>query len=420
LLPAGLGLTSVVETGVGADAGAGTGVGRAPVPGAGSGPGACTSSAAAGVGGDGSSFGVDVDACGRGAGSRVLFGVVILILHGLWREAQSLGSDLLGGLNQQQMGAPLVGLEAAALGRAQALLGELEIGESLQHLARPGEPGLKARGERTHGRNAARLGPDDTKRVRQELAALGWALGQAVGLEKRLGLLGLELVAFHRLGHGLLLLGAERAKRVGQRYAEGPLIDLALQRLTELLGKREPRMDPAGLPPAGTGDGLGTQLLLVPQRPDHPRLVHRRQRPARPVGLEQGHHPLSLRARCLHQHRHLLQTETAPADEPLEAVDELVGSFLGWHHAQRQRTEHRILCTTGKATAAQLGQARAHVGHPDPLEPGAALRGRRAGQRDRKARRAHCSSPASGRPTKGGGPPAGTASTWRKPSLACT
>lgn len=82
-------------------------------------------------------------------------------------------------------------------------------------------------------------------------------------------------MALHRLGHGLLLLGAERAQVVGQRYAEGPLIELALQRLTELLGQREPRVDPAGLVPAGTGDGLGAQLLLVPQRPDHPCLVHR-------------------------------------------------------------------------------------------------------------------------------------------------
>jgi len=173
------------------------------------------------------------------------------------------------------VGAPLVGLEPAAFGRAQALLGELKLGEVLQHLAGPGEPGLEARGERTHGRGAARLRPDDAERVRQKLAPLGRAFGQAIGLEQRLGLLELELVALHRLGHGLLLLGAERAQRVGQRYAEAPLIDLALQRLTELLRQREPRVDPAGLAPAGTGDGLGSQLLLVPQRPDHPCLVHR-------------------------------------------------------------------------------------------------------------------------------------------------
>jgi hypothetical protein len=169
-----------------------------------------------------------------------LLKVVILILHGLWCETQALGGDRPGGMHQHQQGATLVGLEPAPLGRAQALLGKLKVGQVLQRLARLGKAGLQARGERAHGRGAARLGPDDAERVRQELAPLGRALGQPIGPEQRLGLLGLELVALHRTGHGLLLLGAERAKRVGQRHAEGPLIDLALQWLTELLGQGEP------------------------------------------------------------------------------------------------------------------------------------------------------------------------------------
>lgn len=153
-MPDGLGFVSAVESGVG--------FGRAPAPGVGdgtcggggaadgSGSGTCTGSAA-GVGVHGSTFGIDAGASGRCAGLGVLFEVVILFLHGLWCEAQALGSDCLGGLNQHQMGAPLVGLKPAALGRAQTLLGELKLGEVLQHLAGPGEPGLKARGKRAHG-----------------------------------------------------------------------------------------------------------------------------------------------------------------------------------------------------------------------------------------------------------------------------
>ncbi len=70
-------------------------------------------------------------------------------------------------------------------------------------------------------------------------------------------------MAFHRRGHSLLLLGTEAAQRVGQRHAEPSLVDLALQRLAQLLGQGEPHQDPARLAAADFGDGLGSQLLLV-------------------------------------------------------------------------------------------------------------------------------------------------------------
>jgi hypothetical protein len=70
-------------------------------------------------------------------------------------------------------------------------------------------------------------------------------------------------VTLYSVGHGLLVLGAEGAQRVGQRQAEGSLIDLALQWLTQLLGQGKPQVDPAGLSATGLGNGLGAQLLLV-------------------------------------------------------------------------------------------------------------------------------------------------------------
>lgn len=152
-------------------------------------------------------------------------------------EAQALGGDHLGGVYQHQMGAPLIGLETPPLGRAQAFLGELEVGQVLQRLARPGEPGLNPCGERTDRRGATSLGAHGAKGGIEEITPVGRALGQPVGAEQRLGLVALEPVALHHLGHCLLLLGIERTERVGQRHAEPALVDLSLQRIAELFGQ---------------------------------------------------------------------------------------------------------------------------------------------------------------------------------------
>jgi hypothetical protein len=256
-----------------------------------------------------------------------------MVLHGLWCDAQLLGGERAGSVEKCQQGGSMTRFEATPLGRAQALLGELEVGEVTEGLARPGEAGLEARSERTDGRGAAIRRPHDSQGSLEDLAALGRALGQAVGAHQRLGLPRPEPVTLHHAGHGLLLLGTERAQRVGQRHAKGALVDLSLQRLTKLLGQGEPHQDPTGPSATGPGDGLGAQLLFMPKRPDHPGLVHRTERAGWAVGFEQGTHPLGRRARRLHQDRHTLQAEPAPAREALEAVDELIGPVLGGHHA---------------------------------------------------------------------------------------
>jgi hypothetical protein len=340
-------------------------------------------------------------------------------LRSCWGKAQALGGDHLGGVYQHQLGAPLIGLETTPLGRAQALLGELEVGQVLQCLARPGEPGLDPCGKCTDRRGAASLGTHRAKGGIEEITPVGRALGQPVGAEQRLGLVALELVALHRLGHGLLLLGAERAERVGQGHPEPALVDLSLQRLAELLGQGETLVDPARIAATDLGDGLWPLLLLVAQSEDHAGLVHGRERARRPVGLEQSDQPARPGARCLHEHRHALQTELAPAPEALEAVDDLVDAALAGHHPQRQRSERGLVSAPGLPPAAKPFVARAERARRDPLDPWAALRlgRRRALQRGFRARGDHGSSPETRR--AGTGPPGGTASTWRKPSIAC-
>lgn len=268
-------------------------------------------------------------------------------LRSCWGEAQALGSNHLGGLYQHQVGAPLIGLETPPLGRAQALLGELEVGQVLQRFARPGEPGLDPRGERADRRDAAPLGAHSAKGGIEEITPVGRALGQPVGAEQRLGLVALETVALHRSGHCLLLLGIERTERVGQRHPEPAFVDLSLQRIAELLGQSEALVDPARLAAANLGDGLRSLLLLVSQGEDHTGLVHGRECARRSVGLEKSDQPARPGARCLHEHRHALQAELAPTPEALEAVDDLVDAALAGHHPQRQRAKRGLVSALG-------------------------------------------------------------------------
>ncbi len=335
--------------------------------------------------------------------------IVILLLLG--DEAQALGGDVLGGVKQHQQGAPLGGLEPSPLGRTQPLLWELKVAQVPQYLACAGKPLFQPRRKRAQRREAPLVRAHDAQGRFEQLTPLGRAFGQSICAQQRLGLLGLEAVTLHRGGHGLLLVGAQRTKRVGQRQANGPLVYLAPQRLAQSLGERESQMYPAGFTTAQMRDGLGSQLLLVAQRPDHSRLVHRRQRARRPVGLEQGDHLLGGRPWRLQQHRHPLDAKKLPACQPLEAVDQLVGSVLGGYHPQRQRPQRRLPGLRWPPPASEPGQARAKLACADPLEPGAA-RGlsARDGLIARCARRAHGCSPA---PIIGAtdGPPGGTAST---------
>ncbi|MFH2006591.1 MAG: hypothetical protein ABI333_08405 [bacterium] len=145
----------------------------------------------------------------------------------------------------------------------------------------------------------------------------------------------LEPVSFHRGGHGLLVVWAERAERVGQRHAERALVDLALQRSAEPLGQGESHEDPSALPVAGLGDGGRAELLLVPKGEDHAGFVHWRERARRPVGLEQRDALLRRTAGLLDEDGYALQAHLTPARKALEAVDDLEGAVLGGHHAER-------------------------------------------------------------------------------------
>lgn len=221
-------------------------------------------------------------------------------------------------------------------------------------------------------------------------------------------------------GDRLLLLVRQRTQGVGQGHPEPAFVDLLLERLAELLGQGQPLHDPAPLPAADLGDGGRSQVLGSPQVPDHPSLVHRRERARRTVGLEHRDLLLHRRARPLHHHRHLAQAELTPARQALEAVEQLVVSALGRDDPQRNRGELLGAHRRRSARASQSTQSRLYPRGVNPLQPGPVCG---PGQHRRRRRfvpggpwRAHRSSPSQPRPGRALG--SGRSSTWRKPSLA--
>lgn len=66
---------------------------------------------------------------------------------------------------------------------------------------------------------------------------------------------------------------------MGQRDAELARVHPPGRLWAEPRGQGQAALNPAWLLPAQRGDGPRPQSVLVPERPDHAGLVHRRERP---------------------------------------------------------------------------------------------------------------------------------------------
>ncbi len=168
----------------------------------------------------------------------------------------------------------MAGLEPPSLCRLQPLVGESKLVDDPQRLARQVQALLEPRALRPHRRDASLLRPHGLQRVIEDAAPLGVALGHPVRAQQAQRLVALEPVAHSRVGHGLLLVVAERAECVRHRNAEAPLVQTPLERLGQLLGEREPLHHPPALAPAQLCDGGRAQLVIVPEAPHHACLVH--------------------------------------------------------------------------------------------------------------------------------------------------
>lgn len=77
------------------------------------------------------------------------FGIVIEVLL-MTSQAQMLGSELLSGVHELKQHGPMAGLETAALGRPEARVGELEVGDGSERISHPIESCFQPGGQRPH------------------------------------------------------------------------------------------------------------------------------------------------------------------------------------------------------------------------------------------------------------------------------
>jgi hypothetical protein len=147
--------------------------------------------------------------------------------------------------------------------------------------------------------------------------------------------------------HAVLLLVRESTQLVAERRPDHSPAELVLRAPREPAAQRHASLDPLALVPEYPPDRTRTELLLVAERADHPRLVERRAGARRGIGREQPPLVLRARPRWLHQHGYHPVPSLPPARQALEAVQHLVVAVRAKRHQQREfRTG---LLTTGDA-----------------------------------------------------------------------
>lgn len=295
----------------------------------------------------------------------------------------------LGGLQQSLHHGPVPGLQTTSLGRAQALLGQAEGGQHGERLARPVELLFEPGSQRPQRRSALLRMPHRRKRLREQSPPLRLVLGDAVGADQGKRLCALHAVSVHRGAQVRLGIGVQGAQRVRQRHSDRAPVDPAGNRWRQPLGQRQTHVDPARLLLAQTGDRLRAQPLLVPQRPDHPRLVHGAQRAARAVGHEQGRLPLHRRKRLLDDDGHLLRALALPPLQSLEPVDHLERTVVCSTDTQRKLRKLLLVRVGRPAALAQRLETRAQLLHRNKGHLGYICRGRMSGRCRRESRSHH-------------------------------
>jgi hypothetical protein len=251
-------------------------------------------------------------------------------------------------------------LEPALLGRSEALVGQAEGGEIEQRLLRAAQPLRKPRAQ---GREGGLL-RDGRAHGSQWLSEQRGALllrGDAVGGEQAQALPGGQHGPLAAAVDGLLLLGRQGTKRVGERGAQFVPIDAAVQGGGQLACQEQTARNPAPAAPT-LAPHLGLALGVVPQqRVDHARLVHGRQATWRCVGAKQQQLLLHRRGGLLDEDRDLRVARAHPLGEPLEAVEDLEGAVLSPRHAQWQLAQRWRALLGGRSRRAQRGQRRAQA-----------------------------------------------------------
>jgi hypothetical protein len=233
--------------------------------------------------------------------------------------------------------APLAGFQDPPVGIGEA--GEVEGQQFRERALGLIEAGLELAGRGPERRDGglARRG-HRAPGIAQQRLARGAVVGDPPGLEKRVRLARPQPVAEEGVGQARLLRARERREAVRGRRREPAVIDGPGQDGREPAAEREAAVDPAAPAAEQLGDLRRRELVVVGQRAHDPRLVHRAERAARRVGLEQpglAHHAGGV----LDDDRHVRVAVAPPLGHALEPIEHLVGAVGVRGDAHRQRSE---------------------------------------------------------------------------------
>lgn len=245
-------------------------------------------------------------------------------------------SERLGGGEQLMEYIAVLGFETAPLGRAQALVGQTEVGQCLKCLSEQVEPLFEASSQGAQRRNAATVRPYHLNRLGQQSAALRIGFRNAIGADQGQRLPSLEPVSFDGLADLLLVLGLQTAERLGQGHSHLSGVEAPGHRRRQSFSHRQPIEDPTAFFATAPGDGLRAQALLVTQGMDHAGLVHRRERAWWAVGPQQRRVRLLFSLWFLDHHRNTRHSLCPPSFEPFESIEHLETTLFDFDHPQRQ------------------------------------------------------------------------------------
>jgi hypothetical protein len=264
-----------------------------------------------------------------------------------------LGLDGAGQLNDLRGEAPLAGFLDPALGIGEA--GEIERQQLVEGAFGLIEARLKCAGRLAEWRDdgvAGRrhLGPW----IAQQRLAGGGVGGDAPGGEEGVGLARAQAVAEDRVGQARLVPARERREGRGRGGGQPAGIDVAGHGWRQPTAEGDTAVDPAPAAPEQLGDLRRGELVVVGQRAHHAGLVHRAQRPAGGVGLQQPRLAHDA-GRVFDDHRHVGVAGAGPGRQALETVQDLVGAVAGRRHAQGQRGQRARRIGPGPAQRRQRG-----------------------------------------------------------------
>jgi hypothetical protein len=234
--------------------------------------------------------------------------------------------------------APLAGFQDPTVGIGEAGEGE---GQQLRERALGViEAGLELAGRRPERRDDRIVGGGHgAVRIAQQRLARGGVVDDAPGFEKRLRLARAQAVAQDGLGQARLVATRERREGVSEGGGEPAGIDVCGHDGREPAAEGEAATNPAAAPTEQLGDLRRRELVVVGQRAHHAGLVHRTQRAAWGVRLEQpglAHDAGGL----LDDDGHVGVAVARPVRQALEPVEHLVGAVAVRGDTQGQRRKH--------------------------------------------------------------------------------